>query len=224
MSITGAFRHRQATPSPCCYQPHQVAASTRDFNSRNTADGNVLPSDIRSGGTGQDAFLSQFAIVTSGTYFIRAFGESSTVGNYELSLQVARGIDQESDSGYANDTLTGADAITLTPVGVNLTSTIAGTIMQPAGGNPDADVFRLGTFSAGNTVELSIDLPSSSTLVPYLRLMDAAGTTVPDSDGNLFDAHVLATLPADGEYFAEVRALAVYDGHSYPARRFPQLG
>ncbi len=59
-------------------------------------------------------------------------------------------------------------------------ATTAGTIMAPQGANSDEDLYTLGSFSAGNTIELDIRLPSSSTLIPRVRLLDSAGNEIAD--------------------------------------------
>ena len=80
---------------------------------RNSADG-VLVSDNNSGADG-DAFISTFTISSSGTYVVRVGKESaSTVaGDYQLRIDVARGINIETDAQYANDSIAGADLIHL---------------------------------------------------------------------------------------------------------------
>ena len=63
--------------------------------------------------------------------------------------------------------------------------------MASEGSNTDEDLFALGTFSAGNIVELTAVLPSSSTLVPDVALVDSTGAAVGDEDGSPDDAAVL---------------------------------
>ena len=49
--------------------------------------------------------------------------------------------------------------------------------------------------------------------MPWVRLVDAAGAEVADEDGDPLDGHFLATITADGEYYAKVTSLAMYGGH-----------
>lgn len=80
---------------------------------RNAADG-VLASD-NNGGPVNDALVSRYQIQTSGSYFVRVgkSSSSSVAGVYELHLQIGRGIELESDAGYANDSIGSADPLTL---------------------------------------------------------------------------------------------------------------
>ena len=82
--------------------------------------------------------------------------------------------------------------------------------------NTDEDYFNLGVLNVGNIVELDIRKPSDSTLIPKVTLRDSSGVAVTDQDGNPNDGHVLATIAADGAYYAEVESWAlVYNGHEY---------
>ena len=87
--------------------------------------------------------------------------------------------------------------------------------MGREGGTKDEDLYALGSFSAGNIVELDVQLPSSSTLAPQVRLLDAAGNEIADEDGDATDGHFLATLTEDGAYFAEVRSWWAHQGQLY---------
>ena len=71
-------------------------------------------------------------------------------------MDVARGIQLESDHQYANDSIAGADLLAVEALGIYQTATVAGTIMTAQGTNQDEDQFALGTLSADNTVELDM--------------------------------------------------------------------
>lgn len=113
------------------------------------------------------------------------------------------GIDLESDQSYVNDTFTGADSITLTQNGNQRSGTIAGTIMNREGTNFDEDQFQLGLLNVGNRIDLALTLPSSSTLIPELRVFDGAGVELLDEDANPSNGFS-ATVTADGSYYAQV--------------------
>ena len=85
---------------------------------------------------------------------------------------MARGIDLESDENYANATT--ADTLTFEASGGGTQATVAGTVMASEGSKLDIDRFALGRLSPGNSIELQVRLPSTSTLVPYLRVVDLA--------------------------------------------------
>src|SRR5207244_259624 len=137
------------------------------------------------GGPDNDAFISHYVVPTSGSYYVVVgkYYYGSEPGSYELHVDRARGIQLETDHNYQNDSIGGANALTLTPAGTHQIATVAGTVMTPEGGHVDQDLFKLGVFNAGNVVELTTRLPASSTLVPKVTLLDAAGQVIADSDG-----------------------------------------
>ena len=99
------------------------------------------------GGPDSDAYISYYTIPSSGTYYVRVghYSYSSTVGTYQLRLDVARGIQLESDADYANDGVSGADLLTLTSAGIHRTATVVGLIMSSEG-----DDSRQGLLCAGS--------------------------------------------------------------------------
>ena len=69
-----------------------------------------------SDGGAAGAFISHYVIPTSGTYSFSVQGPNwlgSTVGGYQTHLELARGIQQESDRGFSNDSVAGANAVNL---------------------------------------------------------------------------------------------------------------
>jgi hypothetical protein len=149
----------------------------------------------------------------------------STPGSYQVRVELARGIDLESDASYNNDSVLEADSITLEEDGIHRTATVAGTLMLPEGLNFDEDLYALGVLNAGNVVELTARLPSSSTLTPGLTVFDGDGIPVADEDGDPLDAHFRATIPSDGSYYAAVGSYWVSNGRAYVVTgslRWPQ--
>ena len=74
----------------------------------NAADAN-LGSD-NDGGPDFDAMISRVSIFSSGSYYIKVGKEfSSPAGPYQLRVEVARGIQQESDANYSNDSIATAN-------------------------------------------------------------------------------------------------------------------
>ncbi|HEX9890428.1 MAG TPA: lectin-like protein, partial [Nitriliruptorales bacterium] len=164
-------------------------------------------------GPDADAFISAYQVQTTGTYtlvlskdYYRDYRVGDDRGAYELHVERVRGIQQESDASYGNDTLGGANALTLAVTGTHRTATVAGTVMAAEGSNTDEDVYRLGLFNAGNVVDLRTSLPADSTLSPKVTLLDANGVVIADTDAA--DGHVKATLSADGVIYAKVEALS----------------
>jgi len=178
------------------------------------ASGGYITSNAYSG-PDHDAYISHYVTASAGTYYVQVTYYGGSLGAYQLRVETARGIDLESDLEYHNDSIANADPITLREVGIHRLATVAGTIMSPQGSNADEDRFALGVFNEGNVVELSVELPSSSALVPRIRLLDAAGNPLADEDGDPTDAHLLATITTDGAYYAEVGAFWSHQGHRY---------
>ncbi|MCE5334113.1 MAG: tandem-95 repeat protein [Desulfobacteraceae bacterium] len=181
----------------------------------NSAD-NYIAADSGSGPDG-DAFISHYVIQESGTYYIKVgkYYYSSPPGDYELHVALTRGIQQETDGSYGNDSLSGANRLEFTVSGNQRSTTVAGTIMAAEGSNQDSDYFALGTLNAGNQVELTLRLPAESSLNGMLTVVDANGNAVTDTDGNPLDGHFLGTMSADGAYYARVDSLWGYNGHQY---------
>jgi RHS repeat-associated protein len=169
-------------------------------------------------GPGNDAFISHYEISSSGTYYVvvgKSFYGSSGPGSYELRVDLARGIQLESDAGYGNDFISGADALTLTTGGTRKTATVAGTVMGSESSNADEDLFSLGDLNTGNVVELSTRLPSTSSWNGVLTVVNASEVAVADTDGSVLDGHFLGTVPSDGAYYAKMLPQWVYNGHTY---------
>ncbi len=166
-------------------------------------------------GPGYDAYISHYEIPADGTYYVLVENESSATGSYQLRVERARGIDLESDKSYNNDSIGGADLVTLVQTGNQRSGTVAGTIMMPESTNEDEDRFQLGLLNVGNEIDLAVTLPSSSSLVPVLRVLDASETPLADADSDPTNGFQ-ATITADGEYYAEVsNEYWVYNGHRY---------
>jgi len=168
-------------------------------------------------GADYDALISHFPIPADGTYFIVAQKNYwvDERGPYSMWLALARGIQMETDWEYGNDSVSAANAVVLETTPAGRIATIAGAAIAPQGERADADFYGWGTLNAGNTVELTIALPVSSRLQPRLFLVDAQGRELADEDGDPTDGHFLATLTADGQYYARVESYWVFDGHLY---------
>ena len=182
---------------------------------RNSSDSNLAGDD--SGGPDGDAYISHYVIPTTGTYYI-AIGKyyySTVAGSYQVRVELARGMDLESDSSYGNDSNGGANPVTLIESGNVRSGTVAGTIMTPEGNNTDEDRYALGFLNAGNLVELDLRLPNFSTLVPQLRVVDESGNVIADEDDDPSNGF-RATITADSNYYAEVsNQYWVRNGHIY---------
>ncbi|MCY2928853.1 MAG: lectin-like protein, partial [Planctomycetota bacterium] len=149
-------------------------------------------------------------------YALKGYNGWGPVSGYELRVDVARGGTQlESDANYSNDSISGANVLTLGHgIPGHSVATVAGTSMSPEWGNTDKDTYLLGTLSAGNEVTLNVRLPFSSSWNGMVTVVDASGSPVTDKDG-VADGHFQGTIPADGAYYAKVLPVWNYNGHAY---------
>ena len=90
---------------------------------RNSANG-LMTSDEDSG-PGVDSLVGSFVMSSSGTYSVRIGGRSSTVGAYQVRVDIARTVQMEADANYSNDTIGGANILRKSPDGVQAKATIA---------------------------------------------------------------------------------------------------
>ena len=86
-----------------------LSAVNTSLELRNAADG-FLASDT-SGGPSNDALISSFVVQSSGTYFARVNSSSSTMGEYQVEIDVARTVAFESDRFSLNDVVSRANPI-----------------------------------------------------------------------------------------------------------------
>jgi hypothetical protein len=155
----------------------------------NAADTNLAADD--SSGPGSGSLTEPYMIQSSGTYYVvvSKYYWSSQPANrsYQVRVDVARDIQLESDREYANDSISGANTLTLTQgLTGHLRATVAGTVMLPQSSNADEDRFSWGTINSGNVVELNVRVPSNSTLLPKVTLRDSTGAALADEDGTPF--------------------------------------
>jgi RHS repeat-associated protein len=132
---------------------------------------------------------------------------STVAGSYQMHVDVARGIDQESDANYKNDSISGANVLSLSAQGTHQATTIAGTIMSSGDAQVDEDTYSLGYIGAGNTVLLGVRLPDLSALRPIVEIYTTDGSLAsiapnPSSGVARFD------VMTSGTYFARVLAFS----------------
>ncbi len=177
--------------------------------------GTLLTQDNHSG-PDADAFISGFTLPETGDYRVRVAGDNAGIGDYRLTVSLARGIGMETDAEYANDGA-GADPVITTDAGAGRrTGAVAGHFMLRSGSNQDEDSFALGTLNAGNVVELTVAVPADGTAAPRIQLLDPTGAPVPDEDGDPDDLAFRAAVTADGPYTARLDFTRwVRDGRLY---------
>ena len=176
----------------------------------------ILSSDDNSGpATG--SFASNFEVPSSGIYYVRVGknAQSQSTGEYQLNVDVGRGIGVESDASYANDSSPETKEFRVRNGERSLT--VAGVVMAPEGTITDSDRFNLGVLNSGVVVELDAEslLPSESTLLPWVRVLNSRGEPLPDEDGNPLDGRYRVTIPDSDTYSAELRSFWTYGGSRY---------
>ncbi|WP_168215735.1 CARDB domain-containing protein [Roseimaritima ulvae] len=168
-------------------------------------------------GPDNDAYISGYELPATTTYYVRMgkYYWDQTPGGYDLRVNLARGVELETDQNYANDTTGGADGLTFEQSGALRTAKVAGTVMGAESSNLDEDLFALGFMRADSLISLSLDLPEWSALAPTLEILDASGEVVAEANGaDPLSASFTALV--DGNYFARVRTeFAVLDGSRY---------
>ena len=176
---------------------------------RNASDSNVVSDN--DGGPGADDYISYYTIPSDGTYYVRVgdYYYNTTPGRYEVRVELARGIQLETDREYANDSVSGADALTLEPSGTQRVGTAAGTIMASASGNVDEDYFNLGTISSGETILAQLTLPDASTLKPIIEIRDANNQIRSINPNPADGSYARMDVEQTGTYYAVIVA---FDG------------
>ncbi|MGH8523960.1 MAG: lectin-like protein, partial [Gammaproteobacteria bacterium] len=164
--------------------------------------GNTVAGDDN-GGPGLNPYISHYAVPSTGTYYVRAVSFSS-VGNYQVRVELVRGMALEVDENYRNDTLGSANGLSLTQSGNRRLARVAGTVMGPEGAYFDEDLYSLGLLNAGNVIELTVSLPTNGTVVPMVTVIDGNGDVLADEDGSATDGHFQATVQSSGNYYAQV--------------------
>src|SRR6185503_3087649 len=170
-------------------------------NLHNPAGAYVAGDD--NGGPGLNAYISHYLVPATGTYYVNV-GGYTVLGNYQVRVELVRGIALEFDAGYGNDTIGSADGVTLVQSGNRQLGRVAGTVMGPEGAYFDEDLYSLGLLNAGNVIELSVSLPTNGTVVPMVTVIDGNGDVVRDEDGSAVDGHFRATVGGSANYYALV--------------------
>ena len=121
----------------------------------------------------------RYDLPADGQYYVRVRSHDR-VGNYELGVVLVRGADLESDLDYANDEGSAgrANGLTWAQAGAVQQARVGGTIVYRQGAHWDVDYYQLGVLNEGNTVDLKVELPGWSSLLPTLRVVNSKGETV----------------------------------------------
>ena len=175
------------------------------YQSNGASNPSALTSDGQSG-PGNDAYISNYTIPTTGTYFVRV-SRSSGTGTYDLRINLTRGVQLESDASYSNGGTGGANTVTFTTQGPSQVGAIAGTIMAGESGNVDKDYFNLGTIAAGQSVLLSVNLPTWSSLQPIVEVRNSSNQVI-SIDTSPTGGVARADITTSDVYYADVVAFS----------------
>ena len=150
---------------------------------RNAADSNLATNP-------QD-----FTIPSPGTYYLRVSNGSSV--HYQMRVDQARGPQLEVE---ANNAQAQATLLNLSGTGGTAQARVAGAI--PAS-DTSGDFYRLNTINTGNTITVSLDLPSFGTLNPgnVLITIQQQGSSTPSCPARPARS---ATVAADNTYYVRV--------------------
>ncbi|MCA9188365.1 MAG: PPC domain-containing protein, partial [Planctomycetales bacterium] len=166
--------------------------------------GGTLTSD-NDGGPGNDSLLGPTTISSTGTYYARVAGQSGTLGEYDVRVEVLRGdVQVETDRDNDNATIASADVLTLHHSNGLAVANVVGNISADDA-VADTDLFLIGRLNANVSVSLALTLPSFSELDGQIEVIDSTGALVIDEDGQLDFAGLFITPQADS-YFARVSA------------------
>ena len=167
------------------------------------AAGGFLTSDDN-GGVNQDAVISGYRLPADGIYFARIGNWNANTGRYQIRVDMARGITAETDVQYNNDPLAGADVLNPVDVGEGVRSvSVAGYVQATEGNNQDEDSFDIGILNAGDSVDLSLRLPTGSTLSPRLQLYSPTGKLIAETT----DAQLMFEIAESDRYLVRVSAV-----------------
>lgn len=152
-------------------------------------------------GPGVNARIYDRQVSSTGTHYVKCEAAGYD-GLYQVEVQVNRAGRLETDENGANDSITGADWLTLsTGSGRLLVTTTAGVL--DSGG--DRDFFGLYLFQ-GDRLSLAAS-GNAGTLAPTLSLRDASGTLLTSNSGtsSARSASISGYQAAsDGFYYAEI--------------------
>ena len=143
--------------------------------------------------------IQDFTITSPGTYYLYV-GASNTTG-YRLRVDQGRGTQLESEN---NDSQGNADLLILSGAGGVAQAKVAGAL--PAG-DTAGDFYRLNHLNAGNTIDVTLELPPFGSLATdqvRLSILEV-GNATPLASSTTGTAS--QTVSADGIYYVRVEGL-----------------
>jgi hypothetical protein len=149
--------------------------------------------------------IQNYEISTPGTYKVVIWADDRTT-EFAIRVDLGRGFRMEAEGNQTSYT---ASALDTTTTGGGFSASTAGAIWN------DADYFWLGSLGAGNSVNVSVALPSTSTLVAgdveavIFREGQEATPLATSTTGTLN-----ATVVASGNYYLKVNTPEVLAGRS----------
>ncbi|WP_205679110.1 pre-peptidase C-terminal domain-containing protein, partial [Aquisphaera insulae] len=147
--------------------------------------------------TDSNPILSNVAIPADGRYFVRAetYG-GSPLDAYRFRVDVSRGFRFEAEYNDYSDVASPID-FTSAALG-HASGRSAGLLFSTY----DSDYFRLGVLGPGDSIDLSLALPGTTSISPRLRIIRGSTFDVVAEAGA--DGHAAFTSQAADSYFAVV--------------------
>ncbi|NNC80371.1 MAG: hypothetical protein HKN94_09500 [Acidimicrobiales bacterium] len=160
-----------------------------------------------------------FTAPTDGTYDIVVAAWDADPGVYELAVHVVASGDVPAIGSAGSD----GSFRTEIPEGTTMSLDLsAGSLVHRGELTDGASDTFLVDVAAGSEWIISYEADASSTIDPYLSVLDESYTTVVENDdavgvtlGSSYDSQVSFVAPADGTYVIEARSFGFTGGGSY---------
>lgn len=152
-----------------------------------------------------ESWVQNYTITTPGTYNLFVYSDHKATG-LRMRVEFGRGYLLESEG---NDSFYAASSLTVNPTGGGFAARAAGALRG------DPDYFDLGTLGAGNAINISLGLPSTSTLISGDAEMTVFKKGAEATPLSTTTASTLNTTVVDaGEYFLRIRGNEALSGRA----------
>ena len=152
-----------------------------------------------------ESWVQNYTITTPGTYNLFVYSDHKATA-LRMRVEFGRGFLLESES---NDSAYAASALTVNPTGGGFTARAAGALRH------EPDYYDLGTLGTGNAINISLGLPTSSTLVSgdaEMTVFKKGSEATPLSTTTASTLN--ATVVDAGEYYLRVRGNEALSGRA----------
>jgi hypothetical protein len=143
-----------------------------------------------------EAWVQNYLIPAPGTYNVQVYSDH-VAGGFTLRVDIGRGFPLELE---ANDIAAAGSRLAAVPNGGGFTAKLAGAL------DYSDDYFELGTFASGNSLALSLGLPSTSTMASgdiEMTIFKEGAEATPAASGS--SSPLNHTIAESGNYFLRVK-------------------